>query len=73
MEFEDHLAAAEKLVRQLERGDMRLVEAISAFRAACEHVAEGERLLEAARVEVQRLVARPAGEGDPLTVPLSAD
>lgn len=57
MELEDHMVAAEAIVRQLEKGDMRLNEAIDAFRRACEHVEAGERLLKEARLEVERLVA----------------
>lgn len=57
MEFEDHLAAIETIVRRLERGDMRLSEALEAFRTACYHIRESENLLEAARLEVQQLIA----------------
>lgn len=74
MEFEDHVVAVEAIVRQLERGDMRLNEAIEAFREACAHVQEGERLLEAARVEVYRLVdaaANGAGDRPARTEPLT--
>lgn len=63
LEFEDHLIAAEAIVRDLERGDMRLTDAIAAFRQACEHISEGERLLSAARVEVQRLVSGAGVQG----------
>jgi exodeoxyribonuclease VII small subunit len=71
MEFEDHLAAAEAIVRSLERGEMRLSEAIAAFRKACEHVQEGERLLAQAQVEVERLVAVAGPDGTPRTEPLA--
>lgn len=63
MEFEDHLEAAEALVRRIESGNLRLTEAIEAFRGACEHTHEAQRLLEAARAEVNRLVESAATHG----------
>lgn len=63
LEFEDHLVAAERIVHDLERGDMRLTDAITAFRQACEHITESERLLAAARIEVQRLVSGAGSQG----------
>lgn len=72
MEFEDHVSAAEAIVRELERGDLRLSAAIEAFREACAHVEKGERLLEAARVEVHRLVEAVDG-AEPRTEPLTLD
>jgi exodeoxyribonuclease VII small subunit len=70
MEFEDHLIAAEAIVRDLEKGEMRLTEAIAAFRKACEHISESERLLDVARVEVERLVAGTRAGGPAGTEPL---
>lgn len=66
MEFEDHLAAIETIVRRLERGDMRLNEALEAFRTACHHVRESEMLLEVAAEEVRELTAtlRPERDAD---------
>lgn len=71
MELEDHLAAAENLVRQIERGEMRLSEAINAFREACHHLAESERLLGEARVEVERILTTSGNGAGALTEPLS--
>jgi exodeoxyribonuclease VII small subunit len=68
LEIEDHLVAAETIVRKLENGEMRLAEAISAFREACDHLSAGEQMLVAAKAEVERLVA-PGGGTEPLRLP----
>ena len=73
MEFEDHLAAIETIVRRLERGDMRLNEALEAFRTACHHIRESEMLLEVAAQEVRELTATLRPEKDATEAGLLSD
>ncbi len=57
-----------RIVRDLEKGNLCLVEAIEVFRSACEHVREGEVLLGTARLGVHRLVSGAAGvRTEPMT------
>lgn len=60
MEIEDHLAAAEHLVKRIEAGEMRLAEAIAAFREVCAHLAASDVLLATAEVEVRELLGTAA-------------
>lgn len=61
--FEQNMQRLEQIVRMMERGDAPLEEAMKLFREGTELVASCEKLLDAAELEVKKIV--PQADGEP--------
>lgn len=61
--FEQNMQRLEQIVRMMERGDAPLEEAMKLFREGTELVASCEKLLDAAELEVRKIV--PQADGTP--------
>lgn len=61
LSFEEALAELEKIVGDLERGKVKLDDAIAAYTRGAQLKAHCERKLAAARAKVEKIVLRPDG------------
>lgn len=59
--FEQNMQRLEQIVRTMERGDAPLEEAMKLFREGTELVASCEKLLDAAELEVKKIVPQANG------------
>lgn len=59
--FEQNMQRLEQIVRMMERGDAPLEEAMKLFREGTELVASCEKLLDAAELEVKKIVPQANG------------